>query len=152
MLSREVMPVPPVMMIDLDIRIRELTLDRASHEVGVVFDDGPAGDLVARVAQQIGDRPAGRIRFVRAGVADRDDVATHRARGVQLVLDVTHRIGILDCASAASTRAIHVRRSFPGESFGTSIVASARWSPSYGAPLQRGYRVRLGLRSARSCS
>ena len=88
-LSRDVMPVPPVVMIDLDAVIGELALDRRSRtRSGSSLTIGAAGDLVAGRGQQIGDRPAAGVGVFGARVADREDEAADRAGRVRLVLDV----------------------------------------------------------------
>src|SRR5204863_6871150 len=68
----------------------ELLLDRRPYGARVVFDDGAAGDLMAARSQEVHNRtPAGVGGFV-AGIADRQDEAAHRPRGVLFVFEMAH--------------------------------------------------------------
>ena len=72
-LSREVMPVPPVVMIDLRRRrSAQLPLDRRSHQVGVVLDDArPATTWPASVSRSTIARPLVSVSSVRVSLTVR---------------------------------------------------------------------------------
>ena len=100
-----------------DVRVRELPLDRAAHELG-----GSSLTIVRPVTwwpareQQIGDRPAARVGGLRAGVADRHDRSSAPSAGAcALVLDVAHLGGILTRAGRQWRAVVHLGESDPSE-------------------------------------
>ena len=70
--------------------IGKMPFDRAVDQLGIVPDDRTAGDDMAAGRQQLGNQAAARIVLQRSRIADRDDEAMDRLRGVGLVLDDAH--------------------------------------------------------------
>ena len=61
------MPVPPVVMIDLRRRLVELLLHGRADRVGIVAHDRAAGDVMAVRLEQLRDRRCRSCRFQACG-------------------------------------------------------------------------------------
>jgi len=66
--------------------VRELPLDRAAHEIGIVFDDRASDDTMAGGRKQLADGAAARVVRFGPRVADGDDEAADRPGRLRLVL------------------------------------------------------------------
>ena len=88
--SRAVMPVPPVGDQDARVVRRHLSLDPEADLRRLVFHDRLAGDDVPGRLEQRHDGRAAGVGRLGAGVADRQDGAADRSRGLGAMFRVAH--------------------------------------------------------------
>ena len=147
--SREVMPVPPVVMMILRPRVGEL-LAHPSGDLGrLVLHDGVARHFMTRLLEQRSNRcPAG-VSVRCTGVADRQHITGDRRGRVRLVLCMAHTAII-----SASARGGTVRWwSACGENDekGDDIVTVLQSPPAPLAQLDRASGYEPGGRTFESC-
>ena len=94
--SRDVMPVPPVVMITCVRESPTCSRTLAATCAGSSLDDGVAGDEVTGAFEQIADGAAAGIGVGRARVAHGQHEAGNRGWRLRLVLDVAHERDYID--------------------------------------------------------